>query len=104
MKKTRPTRSFSPAHAARVFETPFAKAVYKIVAKIPKGKTMTYGQVAKKAGKPGAARAVGTIMAHNYRPGIPCHRVVRADGRVGDYNRGGQARKAELLREEGFLK
>lgn len=93
-----------PEKAEKVYETPFAKAVYKIVAKIPKGKTMTYGEVARKAGKPGAARAVGTIMSHNYRPNIPCHRVVRADGRVGDYNRGGQARKTELLREEGFLR
>lgn len=105
MKKTRPARSSSrPQKAEKIFETPFAKKVYAIVATIPKGKTMTYGQVAKKAGKPGAARAVGTIMSHNYRPGIPCHRVVRADGRVGDYNRGGSARKTELLREEGFLK
>lgn len=103
MKTTRQTRSFNPAKAQKVFETPFAKAVYKIVANIPKGTTMTYGQVARRAGKPGAARAVGTIMSHNYRPSIPCHRVVRADGRVGDYNRGGSARKAELLREEGFL-
>jgi methylated-DNA-[protein]-cysteine S-methyltransferase len=103
-KKSAQASSFNPQKAERVFETPFAAKVYAIVAKIPKGKTMTYGQVAKRAGKPGAARAVGTIMAHNYRPGIPCHRVVRADGRVGDYNRGGQARKTELLREEGFLK
>lgn len=87
-----------------MFETPFAKKVYAIVARIPKGTTMTYGEVAKKAGKPGAARAVGTIMSHNYRPGIPCHRVVRSDGRIGDYNRGGQSRKAEILREEGFLR
>lgn len=103
MRKT-PARSFKPSKAQKVFETPFAKKVYAIIAKIPKGTTMTYGQVAKKAGKPGAARAVGTIMSHNYRPNIPCHRVVRADGRVGDYNRGGQARKTELLREEGFLR
>lgn len=96
--------SSNPSKAEKVFETPFAKAVYAVVAKIPKGKTMTYGEVARRAGKPGAARAVGTIMSHNYRAGIPCHRVVRADGRVGDYNRGGQARKAELLREEGFLR
>ena len=86
-----------------MFETPFASKVYAIVARIPKGKTMTYGQVAAKAGRPGAARAVGTIMSHNYRPGIPCHRVVRADGRAGDYNRGGMSRKTELLREEGVL-
>lgn len=103
MKKI-PARSFKPTKAQKVFETPFAKKVYAVVAKIPKGTTMTYGEVARKAGKPGAARAVGTIMSHNYRPGIPCHRVVRADGRVGDYNRGGALRKAELLREEGFLK
>lgn len=102
--KTRPARSSKPQKAGKVFETPFAKKVYAIVAKIPKGKTMTYGEVAKKAGKPGAARTVGSIMSHNYRPNIPCHRVVRADGRVGDYNRGGSGRKAELLREEGFLK
>jgi methylated-DNA-[protein]-cysteine S-methyltransferase len=85
------------------FTTPFATKVYAVVAKIPKGKVMTYGQVAKKAGKPGAARAVGMFMANNYNPKIPCHRVVRGDGKVGNYNRGGQERKAELLREEGFV-
>ena len=84
----------------KVFETPFAKKVYAVVAKIPKGETLTYGQVAAKAGKPGAARAVGTIMSHNYRPEIPCHRVVRSDGTMGDYNRGGAVRKAKLLAEE----
>ncbi|MDB5225445.1 MAG: O6-methylguanine-DNA--protein-cysteine methyltransferase [Candidatus Adlerbacteria bacterium] len=103
-KKSSPASSSKLQKAARVFETPFAEKVYAVVAKIAKGKTMTYGQVAAKAGKPGAARAVGTIMSHNYRPNIPCHRVIRADGRVGDYNRGGSARKTELLREEGFLK
>ena len=76
--------------------------MYAFVAKIPKGKVMTYGEVAKKAGKPGAARAVGMFMANNYNPRIPCHRVVRADGKVGNYNRGGSKRKAELLRKEGY--
>jgi O-6-methylguanine DNA methyltransferase len=106
MRTTRPARSSSaaPQKAEKVFDTPFAKKVYAIVARIPKGKTMTYGQVAAKAGKPGAARAVGSIMSHNYRPNIPCHRVVRADGRVGDYNRGGAPRKRELLREEGAVR
>jgi methylated-DNA-[protein]-cysteine S-methyltransferase len=84
------------------FTSTFANKVYALVAKIPKGKTMTYGQVAKVAGKPGAARAVGMFMANNYNPKIPCHRVVRSDGKVGNYNRGGAVRKAELLREEGF--
>ena len=97
-------RTFSkPQHAKpeKRYESAFAERVYKIVAKIPKGKTMTYGQVAKAAGKPGAARAVGMFMSHNYNPKIPCHRVVRSDGKVGDYNRGGSIRKAKLLAEEG---
>ncbi len=80
----------------------FSERVYKIVAKIPSGKTMTYKQVATKAGKPTAARAVGTLMSHNYNPKIPCHRVVRSDGKVGDYNRGGPSRKIELLLEEAY--
>lgn len=80
----------------------FSQRVYAVVAKIPKGKVMTYGEVARKAGRPGAARAVGTIMSHNYNPKIPCHRVVRADGKIGNYNRGGAPRKLELLWEEGF--
>ncbi len=86
-----------PQKAAKVFESDFAKKVYSIVAKIPKGKTMTYGEVAEKAGKPGAARAVGTIMSHNFRPEIPCHRVIRSDGKMGGYNRGGIERKKEIL-------
>ena len=91
MKKTQPIRSSS-----------FADRVYAVVAGIPRGKVMTYKEVALKAGKPGAARAVGTLMAHNYDINIPCHRVVRSDGRIGDYNRGGAPRKLELLWEEGF--
>ena len=81
----------------------FARKVRALVSKIPKGKTMTYGQVAAKAGKPGAARAVGYIMSMNFDPKVPCHRVVRADGKVGDYNRGGAMRKMKLLEEEGAL-
>ena len=81
----------------------FVERVRAIVAKIPKGKTMTYGAVAAAAGRPFAARAVGMIMSKNYDPKIPCHRVVRADGKVGDYNRGGAARKMKLLREEGAI-
>lgn len=80
----------------------FSKRVYKVVARIPRGKTLTYGQVAAKAGKPRAARAVGMLMSRNYNPRIPCHRVVRADGKLGGYNRGGAERKLEILREEGF--
>lgn len=71
----------------------FSERVYAIVAKIPKGKVMTYKQVAAKAGNPHAARAVGNLMKNNYNPKIPCDRVVRSDGKVGDYNRGGGKRK-----------
>ena len=91
----------------RTLKTPpssdFAVKVRAVVAKIPKGKIMTYGEVAAKAGRPGAARAVGYIMSMNFDPKVPCHRVVRADGKVGDYNRGGAIRKQKLLEEEGVL-
>lgn len=69
--------------------TDFTKRVLKVVAGIPKGKTMSYGQVAAVAGSPGAARAVGNIMKGNYRKTVPCHRVVKSDGSMGGYNRGG---------------
>src|ERR1700746_1032525 len=57
----------------------FSDRVRAVVKKIPKGKTMTYKQVATKAGNPKAARAVGMIMLHNFDSKIPCHRVVRGD-------------------------
>jgi O-6-methylguanine DNA methyltransferase len=65
----------------------FADRVRAIVLKIPKGKTMSYGEVASIAGNPRAARAVGMIMSKNYDPSIPCHRVVRSDGKESGYNR-----------------
>ncbi len=83
--------------------TAFADKVRAVVRKIPKGKAMTYGEVAKAAGYPGAARAVGMVMKNNYDPTVPCHRVVRSDGKIGDYNRGGMFRKVQLLQEEGYL-
>lgn len=79
----------------------FEEKVLLVVQNIPKGKTMTYGEVARDAGSPGAARAVGTIMKHNVYPHIPCHRVVRADG-IGGYN-GLRGEKEKLLREEGAI-
>lgn len=78
----------------------FADTVRDIVRKIPKGKTLSYKQVATKAGNPDAARAVGAVMRTNFDPDIPCHRVVRSDGGMGGYNRGGARRKRELLDEE----
>ncbi len=81
----------------------FTERVRNIVRKIPKGKMMTYKQVAELAGSPGASRAVGTIMRGNYDPEIPCHRVIRSDGKIGNYNRGGAEVKRKILQEEGAL-
>ena len=81
----------------------FRDKVRAIVAKIPKGKSMTYKEVATKAGNPKAARAVGAIMRSNFNRDIPCHRVIRSDGSLGSYNRGGTLRKRELLKAEGVL-
>ncbi|MDQ5971256.1 MAG: methylated-DNA-[protein]-cysteine S-methyltransferase [Patescibacteria group bacterium] len=82
----------------------FKDRVLDIVSKIPKGKVMTYKQVAEKAGSPGAARAVGSIMKANYNTKVPCHRVIRSDGKVGEYNRGGSTEKLKKLRAEGAFK
>ena len=82
--------------------TPFKEKVFSIVKKIPKGKVMTYKEVAIKAGKPGAARAVGSIMKTNYDLQIPCHRVIRSDGGMGGYNRGGSVKKKKILTNEGY--
>lgn len=79
----------------------FREKVLNIVKKIPKGKVLTYKQVAKKAGNEKAARAVGSIMRQNYNPEVPCHRVIRSDGKIGNYNRGGAKRKKEILESEG---
>lgn len=81
----------------------FADKVRAVVRKIPKGKTMTYGVVAAKAGSPGAARAVGAVMKENYDPTVPCHRVIRSDGKIGEYNRGGPDAKRALLIKEGAI-
>lgn len=80
----------------------FREHVLAVVAKIPRGETRTYKQVAIAAGSPNAARAVGTIMKSNYDPNIPCHRVVRSDGTPGRYNRGDQ-NKIKILKEEGAI-
>jgi methylated-DNA-[protein]-cysteine S-methyltransferase len=81
---------------------PFRERVLEVVKHIPKGKTLTYKDVAALAGNPLAARAVGSIMRTNWDPTIPCHRVVRSDGKVGGYNRGIE-RKKMRLKEEGAI-
>lgn len=80
----------------------FKEKVFDVVEKIPKGKTMTYAEVAKKAGNAKAYRAVGNILNKNYAPLIPCHRVVRSDGNPGGYNRGSK-KKEELLKKENAI-
>jgi O-6-methylguanine DNA methyltransferase len=82
----------------------FKQKVLDIVRKIPKGKTLTYKQVAAKAGSPNAYRAVGSVMKSNFDPKIPCHRVIGSDGKMHGYNRGGTKNKLELLKKERALR
>ena len=83
--------------------TPKQIAVLKIVMEIPFGSTMSYGDVAKKAGLPGAARFVGNVMRINQLgPVIPCHRVVSSTG-LGGYT-GGIDKKIDLLAREGVIR
>jgi methylated-DNA-[protein]-cysteine S-methyltransferase len=82
----------------------FSDKVREIVKAIPKGETMTYKEVATLAGSPHACRAVGSVLRQNYSPEVPCHRVIRSDGGMGGYNRGGKYRKHELLKAEGAFK
>jgi len=79
----------------------FTAKVFAIVRKIGKGKVLTYGEVARRAGNPKASRAVGNILNKNYDSSIPCHRVIRSDGKVGGYNRGSH-KKPEILKSEGY--
>jgi methylated-DNA-[protein]-cysteine S-methyltransferase len=81
----------------------FADRVRDAVRQIPRGETRSYGEVARAIGHPGAARAVGTVMKGNYDTTVPCHRVVRSDGKIGDYNRGGPEKKRALLKAEGAI-
>ena len=81
----------------------FAEKVRDIVKKIPKGRTLTYKQVAAKAGNPKAARAVGAVMRTNFDPKVPCHRVIMSSGSLGNYNRGGPKKKYAILTAEGFF-
>jgi O-6-methylguanine DNA methyltransferase len=78
----------------------FKKKVIEVVKGIPKGSVCTYKGVASSAGNPNAARAVGVIMSKNVDPEVPCHRVIRSDGKLGGYNRGGTERKRQLLNKE----
>ncbi len=90
------------SHLAQFQKPSFIEAVYGVVSRIPKGKTLSYGEVARRAGFPGAARAVGTAMRKNQDTSrVPCHRVVRSDGFVGEYGYGGSKKKIARLKAEG---
>ncbi|OHA88379.1 MAG: 6-O-methylguanine DNA methyltransferase [Candidatus Zambryskibacteria bacterium RIFCSPHIGHO2_01_FULL_43_25] len=82
--------------------TKFSEKVYSVVSKIPKGKTLTYKQVARLAGRPKAYRAVGNILNKNTSSKIPCHRVIRSDGKIGGYRWGSQKKK-EILKKEKVI-
>ncbi len=79
----------------------FEERVREVVRRIPKGKVLTYKEVARLAGSPRAYRAVGNIMNKNRDPKVPCHRVIRSDGSLGGYA-GGARLKEKILRHEGF--
>lgn len=77
----------------------FKKRVLNIVSKIPKGKTLSYKQVAELAGSLRAYRAVGSILNRNHNKNIPCHRVIKNNGEYGGYNKGEQEKKRILNKE-----
>jgi methylated-DNA-[protein]-cysteine S-methyltransferase len=85
--------------------TPFSKKVYRVVLKIPLGQVRSYKWVAREAGRPGAARAVGQILKRNPYPLIvPCHRVVKADGKPGGYLWGSKFKRRLLIIEKEINK
>ena len=83
--------------------TPFEVAVWTKALEIPRGEVRPYGWIAAEIGKPKAVRAVGTALAHNPVPlVVPCHRVVRSDGLIGQYSMGGPDAKRRILAAEGL--
>lgn len=83
--------------------TPFCQAVYEVTSLIPLGRVTTYAAIARFLGKPRSARAVGNALHINpFAPKVPCHRVVKSDGRIGGFADGAR-RKITLLRREGVV-
>lgn len=91
-----------PEHVDLSTVTPFQRAVLETALRIPRGEVRSYAWIARELGHPRAVRAVGTALAHNpIQYVIPCHRVVRADGDLGNYSGGGVETKERALRYEG---
>ena len=83
--------------------TKFQKKVWNVIANIPKGKVLTYQELAMKIGNPKSFRAVASACGKNpFLPEVPCHRVVRKDGSLGGYSaKGGISKKKKLIKKEG---
>ncbi|MDC0032426.1 methylated-DNA--[protein]-cysteine S-methyltransferase [Pelagibacteraceae bacterium] len=93
------------AYRKKLIGTDFQIKVWNSISKIPKGKVKTYKELARSIRKPKASRAVANACGKNPFPiKIPCHRVIRSDGRLGGYSgKGGIKTKRKLLRNEGVF-
>ena len=82
--------------------TKFEQQILGVLQKVPKGKIVSYGDLAKAVGRPGSSRAVGNALHKNpCAPVVPCHRVVKSDGALGGFA-SGPKKKAALLKKEGI--
>ena len=93
------------AYRKKLIGTDFQIKVWNAISKIPKGKVKTYKELARSIRKPKASRAVANACGKNPFPiKIPCHRVIRSDGKLGGYSgKGGIETKSKLLRSEGVF-
>lgn len=98
-------QSFQGVPVAWHLLTPFQRAVYQTLLQVPPGQVVTYADIAKRMGTPGAYRAVANALASNRLPLIiPCHRVIRSDGGLGGFTAPGGVRvKRWLLKSEGVV-
>lgn len=95
-------RSERTRRSAAVDSGAFQRRVLSALKRVPPGRVVTYGDLARLAGRPGAARAVGNLMRRAPQPGLPYHRVIAAGGLLGGYG-GQEGMKAALLRAEGLV-
>jgi O-6-methylguanine DNA methyltransferase len=92
---------FKMKRLSRNISKSFSELVYAKTKLVPYGRVTSYGQIAKAMGNPRASRAVGNALNCNpYAPAVPCHRVVRSDGKIGGFAHGAKV-KAGLLTKEG---